>query len=50
MFSEYTHAGKAKLILLPRIQHDTISPEAQNFWVKQLHGFLIENNVIEASS
>jgi len=46
MFSEYTRAGgKAKLILLPGIQHDTISPKAQDLWAQQLHGFLVENGL-----
>lgn len=50
MFSEYTNAGgKAKLILLPGIHHDTISPNAQDLWAKQLHEFLIENRIVNAS-
>lgn len=47
MFLEYTReGGKAKLILLPGIHHDTINPNAQELWAKQFHDFLIENQVI----
>jgi pimeloyl-ACP methyl ester carboxylesterase len=51
MYSTYNnYGGHAKLLLLPRINHDTIDDKAQKLWAKPVHDFLMKNNVISLGS